>query len=33
MKFGSKWIQLETILLSDITQKDKYDIYPLIRGH
>jgi hypothetical protein len=34
MRFASKWIELEKIILSKITltQKDKHDMYSLISG-
>ena len=34
LKFGGKWMDLENIKLSEITQtqKDKYNIYSLVGG-
>ena len=34
LKFEGKWMELENIILSDITQiqKDKYHMYSLISG-
>ena len=32
LKFVSKWMDLENIILSELTQKDKYNMYTLIRG-
>jgi hypothetical protein len=35
MKFESKWMKLENIILSEVikTQTDKYGLYSLINGH
>ena len=35
MKFLGKWMDLEDIILSEVTQsqKDSYDIYSLISGY
>jgi hypothetical protein len=35
MKFAGKWMELENIILSDITQthKDMHGVYSLISGH
>ena len=34
LKFAGKWMELENIILSEVTQtqKDKYNIYSLISG-
>ena len=34
LKFSSKWMDLESIILSEVTktQKDKYNMYSLISG-
>ena len=34
LKFAGKWIELETIVLSEVTQtqKDNYQMYSLISG-
>ena len=35
MKFAGKWMELEKIILSEVTQtqKDKYGMYSLISGY
>jgi hypothetical protein len=35
MKFASKWMELESIILSEATQtqKDTYGMYALVSGH
>jgi hypothetical protein len=35
MKFASKWVELENIILSEVThtQKDMYDMHSLISGY
>jgi hypothetical protein len=35
MKFAGKWIELENIILSEVTQtqKDTHGMYSLISGH
>ena len=35
MKLAGKWMELEKIILSEVTQtqKDKHDIFSLISGH
>jgi hypothetical protein len=35
MKFLGKWMELENIIMSEVTpsQKDTYDMYSLISGH
>ena len=35
MKFEGKWMELENVIVSEIsqTQKDKHDIYSLISGY
>jgi hypothetical protein len=35
MSFASKWMELENIILSEVTQtqKDMHDIYSLISGY
>ena len=35
MKFSGKWMELENIILSEVTQtqKDKHGMYSLISGH
>ena len=35
LKFAGKWMELEKIILSEVTQtqKDKHSIYSLIRGY
>ena len=32
LKFAGKWIDLENIILSEVTQKDNYHMYSLIGG-
>jgi hypothetical protein len=33
MRFSGKWMELEKIILSEETQKDKHGIYSLISGY
>ena len=35
MKFAGKWMELEKIILSEVTetQKDKHGMYSLVHGH
>ena len=32
MPFGATWMDLETIILSDVSQKEKHHVVSLIRG-
>ena len=33
LKFAGKWTELEKMILSEVTQKDKYSVYSLISGY
>jgi hypothetical protein len=33
MKFLGKWMYLEDIILSEVTQKNSHDMYALISGY
>jgi hypothetical protein len=32
MNFAGKWMELENINLTQVTQKDRHGMYPLING-
>ena len=32
MSFAATWMELETLILSEVTQKDKYHVISLISG-
>ena len=33
MNFAGKWMELENIILSEVTQKDMHGMYSLINGY